>query len=132
MGNMPDWHPVALAFEVVAHERGPDEERTLTITSVLRDDFAVRVNYEIVPPLSDVHFGPWGEADGDTGNRYDDGGGVFGHDPGEDRTDGTLSFPLPPREATQLNARVEWVYGDTWYGGTHELRIELRHAASAM
>src|SRR3954469_20299849 len=97
----PDWHPVPLAFEVVAYERGPDEERTLTITSVLRDDVALRVSYEIVPPLSDVHFGPWGEADDDAGNRYDDGGGVFGHHAAKNRTEGTLSFPLPAREATQ-------------------------------
>lgn len=122
----PDWHPVPLAFEVVAYERGADEERRLTITSVLRDDFALRVNYEIVPPLSDVLLGPWGEADDDAGNRYDDCGGAFGHDAAKNRTDGTLSFPLPAREATRLSARIEWVFGDTWNGGTHELRIELR------
>jgi hypothetical protein len=127
----PDWHPVPLAFAVVAYERGPDEKRTPTITSVLRDDFALRVNYEIVPPLSDVHFGPWGEADDDVGNVYIDEGGVFGHDAAKNRTDGTLSFPLPAREATELSARIEWVYGDAWNGGTHELRIELRHPPRA-
>jgi hypothetical protein len=121
----PDWHPVPLAFEVVASERGSDDERTVTITSVLRDDFAVRVNYEIAPALSGVRFGPWGEATDDAGNRYDDGGGVFGQAAAKNCTDGTLSFPVPAREATQLTARIEWIFGETWNGGTHELRIEL-------
>jgi hypothetical protein len=121
----PHWHPAPLAFEVVAYKRGPDEEHTLTITSVLRDDFALRVNYEIVPSLGDVHLGPWGGADDDAGNRYEDSGGVFGRDPARDRTEGTVSFPLPAREATQLNVRIEWVFGDTWNGGTHGLRIQL-------
>jgi hypothetical protein len=126
-----DSDPAPLAFEVVAYERGPDEERTVTITSVLRDDVAVRVNYEIRPPLADVTFGPYGEADDDAGNRYDDTGGVFGHDAAKNRTDGTLSFPLPVRAATQLKARIEWAFGDTWNGGTHEFRIELWHPPKA-
>ena len=124
----PEWHPRPPTFKVIAYEQGPDAGRALAITSVVRDDFAVRVNYEIVPPLVDVHFGPMGEATDDVGNGYDDGGGVFGHDAARNRTDGTLSFPLPPREATQLNARIEWLFGDAWNGGTHELRIDLRQS----
>ena len=73
-----EWHPVSLAFKVITYERGPDPERALTVTSVVRDDFAVRVNYEIAPALIDAHFGPMGEASDDVGNRYDDCGGVFG------------------------------------------------------
>jgi hypothetical protein len=127
--TMSDWHPAPLAFEVVRYEPGPDTERSVRITSVLRDDHAIRVNYEVRPALIDTQFGPYGDAVDNLGNWYEDGGGAHGLDEARNRTDGTVSWPLPAAEATQLFVRVEWQYGDTWDGGVHELRINLTEAA---
>jgi hypothetical protein len=118
-----------LAYEVIRYDRGPDDQRELTITSVIRDDHAIRINYEIVPPLVDPRFGPWAEAEDDLGNHYDDVGGAYGHDPRRDRTNGDLSMPLPANAAKQLTVRVVWTWDSGgsrgWDGGTHQLRIQL-------
>jgi hypothetical protein len=126
--TMSDWHPVPLSFEVSAYVPGPDGSRTLTITSVLRDDHAIRVNYEIVPHLVNPEFGPWGDAEDDLGNQYEDSGGAYGFDDRRNRTNGTLSCPRPDPSANLLTVRIEWVYGDTWAGGEHELRVDLANA----
>jgi hypothetical protein len=122
----PGWHPVRLVFEVTGYERRPGDGRTLTITSVLRDGHAIRINYEIAPPLTGARFGPWGEAEDDLGNRYDDSGGAFGPER-TNRTDGVLSMPLPVEAARKLLVRIEWVFGDAWDGGAQQLRIFLAH-----
>ena len=120
-----DWHPEALEFEVVEFEPGPDEAHSLRLTSVIRDDYAIRVNYEIVPPPEGLRFGPFGEAEDDLGNSYDDSGGAYGRDPDRNRINGDLSFPLPAPEAKELVVRIEWEWLETWEGGKHTLRLRL-------
>jgi hypothetical protein len=125
----PESDPVRLDFEVTEYERRPGDGRTLTITSVLRDGHAIRINYEIAPPLTGARFGPWGEAEDDLANRYNDSGGAFGPDDRRNRTDGVLSLPLPVEAARELLVRIEWVFGDAWDGGAQQLRIDLAHAS---
>ncbi len=123
----PDWHPLLLTFEVVKRPRKAAGEYELAITSVQRDDYAIRVNYEVRPPLPEQHFfGPRGEATDDRGNEYEDAGGAFGPREDPPRTEGVLSFPLPPPAATQLLTRIEWdSFGAAWEGQAHELRVTL-------
>jgi hypothetical protein len=47
---MPESHPIALDFEVTETRGGPSAANRVTITSVERDDFAIHVNYDVVPP----------------------------------------------------------------------------------
>ncbi|MEA2495267.1 MAG: hypothetical protein QOJ29_3178 [Thermoleophilaceae bacterium] len=124
--TMPDWHPVALAFEVTEDRGAPVDGHNLSITSVVRDDYGIRVNYEIVPPLVSAVFGPGGVAADDLGNRYEDAGGTFGLDPDRGRTDGALTMPLPAFGASRLVVRFRWDELDSlWEGRAHELRIAL-------
>jgi hypothetical protein len=121
----PAWHTVPLAFEVTADDGERSYEHVLTITSVQRDDYAIRVNYEIAPPIVGGQFGPGGEAKDDVGNEYEDSGGVVG--PTGNYMDGTLSFPLPAAEATELRALIEWRdLDDAWEVRPVDVRVILR------
>lgn len=128
----PEWHSTPLSFEIAEDSAGPIEGRRLTITSVVRDDYGVRINYEIVPPLPKPLHGPGGVAEDDLGNRYEDLGGAIGHDPVRSRTDGVLTMPLPPPGASALRVRFGWSQGPaTWQRKTHAVRILLHEAAAS-
>jgi hypothetical protein len=66
----PESHPVALSFEVTETSGGPSSSNRITITSIERDDSAIHVNYEIVPPLGSGSHRPRGEAKDDLDNDY--------------------------------------------------------------
>jgi hypothetical protein len=96
-----------LSFEVVAT---PDlvPGHKLSVTDVGFDDVAVRIEYQIVPPLPRgiLGFSWFGTARDDLGNRYDDVGGAFGPSADGERTEGTLSLPLPVPHASVLYVRL--------------------------
>ena len=99
--------PQPLSFVVVAT---PDlvPGHKLSVTEVGLDVVAVRVEYEIVPPLARgiLGFSWFGEARDDLGNRYEDVGSAFGPSADGERTEGTLSLPLPVPEASVLYVRL--------------------------
>jgi hypothetical protein len=129
--SMRDSHPVALSFEVSETSGGSSATNGVTITSVERDRFAIRVTYDIVPPLDSGSHGPRGEAKDDLGNDYDDLGGAFGLASGGRtagvRTAGVLTLPLPPPAATVLRIRIAWEpsVSSIWDGPAHEVRVSL-------
>jgi hypothetical protein len=59
---MPESHPVALSFEVTETRGGPSAANGVTITSVERDDFAIHVKYDVVPPPDRGSYRARGEA----------------------------------------------------------------------
>jgi hypothetical protein len=119
-------HPIALSFEVTETRGGPSAANGVTITSVERDDFGIRVNYDVVPALGLGSHGPRGEAKDDLGNDYDDLGGAFGLVRGGS-TAGVLTMPLPPPAATMLRIRISWdaSLSSIWEGPAHEVRVSL-------
>jgi hypothetical protein len=76
--SRPESRPVALSFEVTETCRGPSAANGVTIMSVERDDFGIRVNYDIAQPLGFGSHGPRGEAKDDLGNDYHNLGSHFG------------------------------------------------------
>lgn len=121
--------PQPLSFEVVA---APDlvPGHRLSVTDVGFDDVAVRIEYDIVPPLARgiLGFSWFGEARDDLGNVYEDVGGAFGPSADGERTEGTLSLPLPVPEASVLYVRL--LAGDDpaaqrSEGPAYELRVSL-------
>jgi hypothetical protein len=122
----PDWTPIPLTFEVTEDDGGPPGEHAVTITSVNRDQHGIRVRYEIVPPLAASGVGPWGKAQDDLGNRYDDRGGAHGLDRERNVTDGVLTLVSPVRNAGRLLVRIAWDdLDDIWTSPAYELRIDL-------
>jgi hypothetical protein len=103
-----------LAFEVTANRGGPIDGQALTITSVVRDEHGIRINYELDPALPDgivgiAGAGPQGVAEDDLGNRSDDWGGAFGRHPDRpDRTDGVLTMRIPTAPASLLRVHIAW------------------------
>jgi hypothetical protein len=99
--------PIALSFEITETRAGPAAANAVAITSVERDDYGIRVNYEIVPPLGASSHGPRADAKDDLGNDYHDSGGHVGLAAGGGSTDiadgvnvrarGGFTMPLPPR-----------------------------------
>ena len=121
----PEGHPIPLTFEVT-DDGGPLGERAVTITSVKRDQDGIRVDYQIVPPLTGSVVGPWGEAQDDLGNRYDDRGGAYGLDPERNVTAGVLTLVSPVPNASGLVVRIAWDdLDDIWSSRAYELRIDL-------
>jgi hypothetical protein len=135
---VPESHLTALSFEVTETRCGPSA-KTVTITSVDRDDYGISVNYEILPPLDCGSQGPRGEAKDDLGNDYHDLGGHLGllatrggstditH--GDNvRARGGLTMPLPPLAATMLRIRITWdaSRSSIWEGPAHEVRVSLQ------
>jgi hypothetical protein len=135
--SRPEPDPIALSFEVTETRGGPSAENTVTITSVERDDFGIRVNYDIVPPLGFGSHGPRGEAKDDLGNHYHALGGHFGLTADGGSTDityganalarGGLTMPLPPPTATMLRIRITWEasLSSIWEGPAYEVRVSL-------
>jgi hypothetical protein len=123
--SRPESHPIALSFEV-ADTAGPSPpSHGVTITSVVRDQLGIRVNYESVPPPTSRPHGPQAAARDDLGNAYDKLGGHFGH--AHDGWRGGFTLPLPPPAATTLRIRITW---DTpglliWDRPAHEVRVSL-------
>ena len=132
----PESHLTTLSFEVTETRGGPSA-KTVTITSVERDDLGIRVNYEIVPPVDLDSHGPRGEAKDDLGNDYHGLGAHFGLTAGGESTDityganvrarGGLTMPLPPPAATMLRIRITWdaSRSSIWEGPAHEVRVSL-------
>ncbi len=75
---MPEPHPVALSFEVTETRGAPSAANRVTITAVARDDDAIQVNYDVVPPPDPGSHRARGEAKDELGNDYRDLGGFFG------------------------------------------------------
>jgi hypothetical protein len=123
--SRPESPPIALSFEVTGDSRRPSAANGLTITSVERDDFGIRVNYDIVSPLGFGSHGPRGEAKDDLGNNYDNLGSYFGLARAGWR--GGLTMPLPPPAATMLRIRMTWdaSRSSIWEGPAHEVRVSL-------
>jgi hypothetical protein len=141
---MPESHLIALAFEVTETRGGPSAANRVTITSVERDDFAIHVNYDVVPPLDLGSHRARGEAKDDLGNDYCDLGGHFGitgsidgTGPPNTRAHGRLKLPLPPPAATMLRIRIRWNASGVirmpwdaspasiWNRPAHEVRVSL-------
>ncbi len=94
---MPESHLIALAFEVTETRGGPSAANRVTITSVERDDFAIHVNYDVVPPPDLGSHRARGEAKDDLGNDYCDLGGHFG-------ITGSIDGTGPPQHARPRQA----------------------------
>ncbi len=141
---MPESRPIALAFEVTETRGGPSAANRITITSVERDDSAIHVNYEVVPPLDLGSHRARGEAKDDLGNDYRDLGGHFGITGSIDgtlrantRAHGRLKLPLPTPAATVLRIRIRWQASglirmswdaspaSIWNRPAHEVRVSL-------
>jgi hypothetical protein len=123
--SRPESPPIALRFEVTETRGGPSAASTVTITSVERYDFGIRVNYGIVPPPDRGSEGPRGEAKDDLGNDYHNLGSHFGLARGGWR--GGLTMPLPPAAASMLRIRIAWDTSPSsiWEGPAHEVRVSL-------
>jgi hypothetical protein len=118
--------PIPLNFEVTESRGDPSAASGVTITSVERHDFGIRVNYDSVAQLAAGSREPTGEAKDDLGNDYHNLGSHFGL--ARDRWRGGLTMPLPPPAATVLRIRITWntslsSMGD---GHAHEVRVSLR------
>jgi hypothetical protein len=98
---------VPLAFEVVA---APDlfPGHTLSFTEVGFDDVGVRIEYAIEPAVTmrEPGIGWLGYARDDLGNEYADVGGAYGRAGFGERTEGTLTLPLPAGDARTLRVRI--------------------------
>jgi hypothetical protein len=124
--SRPESPSIALSFAITETRGGPSAANGVAITSVERDDFGIRVNYDIVQPLGFGSHGPRGEAKDDLGNEYDNlGQGAFGLARGGWR--GVLTMPLPPPAATMLRIRITWdaSLSPIGEGPAHEVRVSL-------
>jgi hypothetical protein len=123
--HAPNRIPSPVSFEVIETRGGPSAANGITITTVERDDFGIRVNYDVVSPLGFGSHGPRGEAKDDLGNDYDNLGGGFGLARAGWR--GVLTLPLPPPAATMLRIRISWdaSLSSIWEGPAHEVRVSL-------
>ena len=93
---MPGSHPVALSFEVTETRGGPSAANRVTITAVERDNSAIHVNHDVVPPPDLGSHRARGEARDDLGNDYCDLGSSFGI---TGRIDSTDRANARPRQA---------------------------------
>ena len=134
MHPCPNRIPVALSFEVTETRRGPAAANRVRITAVERDNSAIHVNYDVVPPPDLGSHRARGEAKDDLGNDYCDLGGSFGITGSIDSTDranarahGRLKMPLPPPAATKLRLRISWAasLSSIWEGPASEVRVSL-------
>jgi hypothetical protein len=89
-------HPIALSFEVTETRGGRSATSGFTITSVERDDFGIRVNYDLIPPPGFGSHRPRGEAKDDLGNDYRALGGHFGLVARGESTDITYGANMRP------------------------------------
>jgi hypothetical protein len=93
----------ALDFEALVAVDGA------AVTEVWRDEDGIRIEYELGPPVTSGAVGnPLGESEDDLGNRFDDLGGAMSPLRPGDRIDGVLTLPLPPPEARELRASIQW------------------------
>lgn len=101
-----------IKLDVVIRDLLP--ERTLRVTSVGMDEYALRVEYEITPPINPAGWEDaikegaaqyvWYLSGHDNlGNEYDDWGGAYGLSPDGQRTEGVRSLPLPAANASWLD-----------------------------
>jgi hypothetical protein len=132
--SRPESPPIALMFEVTRTRGGPSAANRVTITSVERHDFGIRVNYDIVPPLDIGSQGPRCEAKDDLGNDYHALGSHFGlagrRETGATygaHTRGGVTMPLPPPTATMLRIQLRWdaSRASIWDGPAYEVRVSL-------
>lgn len=120
--------PVALAFEIVAHEPALPIGHSLTITGVERDGRGIRITYMIRPPVSRQVGVPRAVARDDLDREYaNNGGGFIGLAEPVDRTTGGFTMPLPQPDARLLRLRMSWSQDFTslWERPAHELQITL-------
>ena len=124
--SQPESDPIALSFEVTATRGEPSVANGVTITSVERHDFGIRVNYDTAAPLGLGSHGPRGEAKDDLGNDYAHLSSHLGLAGGGWR--GGLTMPLPPPAATMLRIRMTWdaSVSSTWERRAHEVRVSLQ------
>ena len=120
----PESQPTVLSFKV-ADTAGGSSASGVTVTSVERDEFGIRVNYDSAPPPSSGSHGPQGGAKDDLGNAYDGLGGYFGQ--ARDGWHGGFTMPLPPPTATMLRIRITWdaSCSSIWDRPAHEVRVSL-------
>ena len=91
------------------------------IQSLHIDEHAIRIEYDIKPPLSPTPrgnnkaalIGLWGSATDNLGNDYSSVGGAYGLSTDKQSTTGVLSFnPFPAIGATTLTSQLEIVAGE--------------------
>jgi hypothetical protein len=104
--SRPESPPIALSFEVTETCGGPSAANVVTITSVERDDFGIRVNYDTVPTLGVGSYGPRGEAKDDLGNDYLALGSHFGLTAVGGSTDITYGASAPTLSLLGSNGAV--------------------------
>jgi hypothetical protein len=117
-----DYDQLPLSFEVLAAPE-PMPGHSLSFVEVAVDDYAVRIEYEIVPAVAVrvPGLGWSGCGRDDLGNEYEDVGGAYGQSADGERTEGTLSMPLPVPDAKVLDVRLQLDEG----GPVYELRVSL-------
>ena len=117
-----DYDQLPLSFEVLAAPE-PMPGHSLSFVEVAVAEHAVRIEYEIVPAVATrvPGLGWWGSARDDLGNEYEDVGGAYGPSADGERTEGTMSMPLPAPEAKALDVRLQ--LDDD--GPVYELRVSL-------
>jgi hypothetical protein len=123
--SRPESPPIALSFEVTETGGGPSAANRVAITSVVRDDSGIRVNFGGVAPVGFGSHGPRCEAKDDLGNDYDNLGSGFWLALGDGHV--RLTMPLPPPAATMLRIRITWdaSRSSIWERPAHEVRVSL-------
>lgn len=118
---------VALEFETAEREPALPTGHTLTITTVERDGYGIRIRYTIRPPLAGQAAAPRAEGRDDRGDTYQDIGGFEGLTGPADHTTGVLTMPFPHPRASRLHVRMSWAQDNSplWERRAHEVRITL-------
>ena len=124
-GITPDW-TVGLGEEIDNLLPG----RTVIVTEVSADRFALRVRYEIHPPVGSVEpeqaaAVSWLlHATDDTGRKYQDGGGAFGTSPDGSHTEGVRSLQPAPSEDARV-VELEFISPERFTEPVRVLRVPL-------
>lgn len=138
-GSKPERDPMALSFKVTETYESSMAACAVTITSVERDDFGIRVTYDTFPAPVLGSGLPRSGARDDLGNEYENrGGGSIGllqprtesaamPDSAEALVRGMLTMPLPLSTATALYIRITWHTSDSsiWESPAHEVCVSL-------
>jgi hypothetical protein len=109
---------------------------TVRLVAVGVDEYALRIDYEIQPPVGSGSLTWPSIAEDDVGTSYLPGGGAYGPSEDGDLTLGTLStMPAPPVEASAMRIRFAPLdHSDTHVqrgnGPAYELLIDVSHAAT--